>query len=177
MDNWIPDMKLGHWVTGSMGHLGHLSRRGRRGTGSSFRPGVKPEFFRFSKKCPKCKRYIWNAKMTKVIVRCLLLDWNHWLSVHAMNFYFYLWLLKILWPENTSSHIHVSRHLEFIIEQGHRVNWVSGSLDFRVTGSLGHKMWPSSISAGYSTEVNNHNEVAVTLHLGLSRFDNFNYVS
>ena len=47
-------------------------------------------------------------------------------------------VIKILWPENTSSHI--SRHLEFIIEQGHRVNWVSGSLDSRVTGSLGHKM-------------------------------------
>ena len=31
----------------------------------------------------------------------------------------------------------ISRHLEFIIEQGHRVNWVSGSLDSRVTGSLG----------------------------------------
>jgi len=26
------------------------------------------------------------------------------------------------------------------IEQGHRVNWVSVSLDSRVTGSLGHKM-------------------------------------
>ena len=34
---------------------------------------------------------------------------------------------------------HISQHLEFIIEQGHRVNWVSGSLDSRVTGSLGHK--------------------------------------
>ena len=41
------------------------------------------------------------------------------------------------------------RHLEFIVEQGHRVNWVSGSLDSRVTGSLGHKMWPSSISVVY----------------------------
>ena len=30
--------------------------------------------------------------------------------------------------------------LEFIIEQGHWVNWVSGSLDSLVTGSLGHKM-------------------------------------
>ena len=29
----------------------------------------------------------------------------------------------------------ISRHLEFIIEQGHRVSWVSGSLDSRVTGS------------------------------------------
>ena len=32
----IPDMELGHWVTGSMGHLGHLSRPGHRVTGSSF---------------------------------------------------------------------------------------------------------------------------------------------
>ena len=53
-------------------------------------------------------------------------------------------IIKNFWPESTSSHI--SRHLEFIIEQGHRVNWVSGSLDSRVTGSLGHKKWPSSIS-------------------------------
>ena len=128
-----PDMELSHWVTGSMGHLGHLSRLRHRVTGSSFWPGVRPEFFRFSKKCPKCKTYIWNAEMTKVIVRCLLLDWNHWKSVHAMNVYFYLWLLKIVWPENTSSH--VSRHSEFIIDQCYRVNWVSGSLDSRVTGS------------------------------------------
>jgi len=35
----------------------------------------------------------------------------------------------------------ISRHLEFIIEQGHRVNWVSGSLDSRVSGSLDHKVW------------------------------------
>ena len=26
----VPDMELGHWVTGSMGHLGHLSRPGHR---------------------------------------------------------------------------------------------------------------------------------------------------
>ena len=42
--------------------------------------------------------------------------------------------------------VHISRHLEFIIEQGHRVSWVSGSLDSRVTESLGHTMWPSSMS-------------------------------
>jgi len=137
-------MELGHWVTRSMGHL---SRPGHRVIGSSFWPGMRLEFFRFSLKCLKCKTYIWNAEMTKVIVRCLLLDWNHWMSVHVMNFYFYVWLLKILWPKNTSSRI--SRHLEFIIEQGHRVNWVSGSLDSRVTGSLGHKMWPCSISAAH----------------------------
>ena len=46
----------------------------------------------------------------------------------------------------------ISRHLEFIVEHGHRVNWVSGSLDSRVTGSLGHKMWPSSMSAPDTTQ-------------------------
>jgi len=119
--------------------LSYLSRPGHRVTGSPghhFDPVWDPSFSFFRKKCPECKTYIWNAEMTKVIVRCLLLDWNHWMLVHTMNLYFYLWLLKILWPENTSSH--VSRHVEFIIEQDHRVNWVSGSLDSRVTGSLGH---------------------------------------
>jgi len=128
--------------------MGHLSRPGHRVITLT---RCETRVFRFSKKCPKCKTYIWNAEMTKVIFRCLLLDWNHWMSVHAMNFYFYLWLLKILRPENTSSHI--SRHLEFIIEQGHRVNWVSGSLDSRVTGSLSHKMWTSSISDLYLTSL------------------------
>ena len=125
------DMELGHWVTGSMGHLGHLSRPGHRVTGPD--PVWDPSFSGFRKNSQNAERwpYIRNAEMTKVIVGCLLLDWNHWTSVHAMNFYFYLWLLKIPWPENTSSHI--SRHLEFIIEQGHRVNWVSGSLGRWVT--------------------------------------------
>ena len=66
-------------------------------------------------------------------------------SPYAMNFNFYLWLLKILWPENTGTSSHISRHLEFIIEQGHRSTGSAGSLDSQVTGSLGHKMWPSSI--------------------------------
>jgi len=43
-----------------------------------------------------------------------------------------LLLLKTLWPENTSSHI--SRHLEFIIEQGHGS---TGSLGHWIPGSLG----------------------------------------
>jgi len=80
---WWSDMELRHWVTGSIGHLGHLSRPGHR---VIIWPGVRPEFFRFSEKCTKFKTYVWNAEMTKVIVRCMLLDWNHWMSVHAMNF-------------------------------------------------------------------------------------------
>jgi len=136
----VPDMELGHWVTGSMGHLGHLSRPGHRVTGSSFWPGMRPEFFRFSKNAQNAKRTFemlkWQKSLSGV---CCWTEITGFQSMQWMNIYFYLWLLKILWPENTSSRI--SLHLEFIIEQGHRVNWVSGSLDSRVTGSLGHKMW------------------------------------
>jgi len=138
------DMELGHWVTGSVGHLGHLARPGHR---VIILTRCETRVFPVCEKMSKVQNVhlkCWNV--TKVIVRFLLLDWNHWMSVHAMNFYFYLWLLKILWPENTSSW-----HLEFIIEQGHRVNWVSGSLDSRVTGSLGHKMWPRSMSGWHVT--------------------------
>jgi len=133
-----------------------LGHRGNGSFGSSFTSGspghhIDPvwdlSLSGFRKNAQNAKRtFELNAEMTKVIVRCLLLDWNHLMSVHAMNFYFYLWLLQTFWPENTSSHIGLSRHLEIITEQDHRVNWVSGSLDSRVTGSLGHKMWPSSIS-------------------------------
>ena len=133
-----------------------LGHRGNGSFGSSFTSGspdhhIDPvwdmSLSGFRKNAQNAKRtFELNAEMTKVIVRCLLLDWNHLMSVHAMNFYFYLWLLQTFWPENTSSHIGLSRHLEFITEQDHRVNWISGSLDSRVTGSLGHKMWPSSIS-------------------------------
>jgi len=79
------------FTSGSLGHRVIILTR------------CEPEFFRFSTKYPKCKTYIWNAEMTEVIVKCLLLDWNHWMSVHAMKFYFCLWLLKILQPENTFS--------------------------------------------------------------------------
>ena len=50
-----PDMELGHWVTGSMGHLGYLSRPGHR---VIILTRCETRVFRFSKKCPKCKTYI-----------------------------------------------------------------------------------------------------------------------
>ena len=79
----LSDMELGHWVIWVIFHV-----RVTGSPGHHFNPD--PSFSDFRKKCPKRKTYIWNAEMTKVIVRCLLLDWNHWMSVHAMNFYFYL---------------------------------------------------------------------------------------
>jgi len=142
-----PHLSIRHG-TGSLGHRVNGSFESSFTSGSPghhFDPVRDPSFSGFRKNAQNAKRTFEMPKWQKVIVRYLLLDWNHWMSVHAMNFYFYLWLLKILCPENIFSHI--SRHLEFIIEQGHRVNWVSGSLDSRVTGSLGHKIWPSSISA------------------------------
>ena len=54
----------------------------------------------------------------------------------------------------------ISRHLEFIIVQDHQVNWVSGSLDSRVTGSLGHKMWPSSMSGVRYITTSKHHSFA-----------------
>ena len=124
---------LGHRVSGSFG-----SSFTSRSPGHHF----DPSFSGVRKNAQNAKHTFemlkWQRSLSGV-----LLDWNHWMSVHAMNlnFYFYLWLLKTLWCENTSSHI--SRYLEFSIEQGHRVNWVSGSLD-------SHKMWPSSICAGHN---------------------------
>ena len=64
-------LKLGHWVTRSVGHLGHLSRPGHR---VIILTRSETQFIRFSKKCPKYKAYICNAEMTEVIVICLLLD-------------------------------------------------------------------------------------------------------
>ena len=78
--------------TGSLGHRVNGSSFTSGSPGHHSDPVWDTSFSGFRKKCPKCKTYIWNAEMTKVIVRCLLLDWNHWMSVHAMNFYFYLWL-------------------------------------------------------------------------------------
>ena len=55
VDDRVPDVPCCRHGTGSLGH---------RVNGSSFWPGVRREFSRFSKKCPKCKTYIWNAEMT-----------------------------------------------------------------------------------------------------------------
>ena len=78
--------------TGSLGHRVNGSSFTSGSPGHHSDPVWDPSFSGFRKKCTKCRTYIWNAEMTKVVVRCLLLDWNHWMSVHAMNFYFYLWL-------------------------------------------------------------------------------------
>ena len=130
--------------TGSLGH------RINGSFGSSFTsgspdhhsdPAWDPSFSGFRKKCPKCKTYIWNAEMTKVIVRCLLLDWNHWMSVHAMNFYFCLWLLKIPWPEKTSSWLQWRHCSIFTHKSTFWVHYRTGSpgqLGLRVAGFPGH---------------------------------------
>jgi len=146
---YVPDMELGHWVTGSMGHLSHV-----RVTGSSFWPGVRPEFFRFSKKMLKMQKVhlkCWNDKshcLVSVVARLKSLDVSRCNKLlllpviikNSLAWEYFFATSMIRTP------LHISRHLEFIIEQGHRVNWVSGSLDSRVSGSLGHKMWPSSMS-------------------------------
>ena len=131
-----------NWVSGSPGQWAIWVIFHVRVTGSSFWPGVRSEFFRFSKKCPKCKTYIWNAEMTKVIVRCLLLDWNHWMSVDAMNFYFYLWLLKnyLAWE-----HFFVTSMTSLLDIYVHYKTGPTGQLGLRVAGFPGHWVAGSQI--------------------------------
>jgi len=142
----IPDMELGHWVTGSFG-----SSFTSGSPGHHFDPVWDPSFPGFRKKAEDkdIKIYIF-VKIRPPVIE--ILTFNKLSS----KFYFpeackrqtaiktsgpLLWLQTFV--------CNISPHLEFIIEQGHRVNWVSESLDSRVTGSLGHKMWPSSMSDTY----------------------------
>jgi len=100
--DWIDNWTL--LYQGLMGHAhsaiytrhgtGSLGHRVNGSFGSSFTSGspchrviistrCETRVFPVFEKMPKMQKYIWNAEMTKVVVRCLLLDWNHWMSVHA----------------------------------------------------------------------------------------------
>jgi len=85
--NWVIGSFASSFMPGSPGH--------------HFDPVWDPSFSGFRKNAQNAKRTLEMLKWQKVIVRCLLLDWNHLMSVHAMNFYFYLCLLKILWHPYT----------------------------------------------------------------------------
>ena len=105
--NWVIGSP-GQWVIWVIFHV--------RVTGSSFWPGVRPEFFSGFRKKPKMQNVhlkCWNDKSHCQVSVVGLKS----LDVSPCN-------ELLLLP--TSSH--VSRHLEFIIEQGHRVNWIPGSL-------------------------------------------------
>jgi len=129
-------MELCHWATGSMGHLGHLSRPGHR---VIILTRCETRVFPVFEKMPKMQNVLWNAEIIKVIVKCLLLDWNHRISVHAMNCYFYLWLLK----KSLSWEYFFTHKSTFGV---HYRTGSPGQLGLRVAGFPGHKMWPSSIS-------------------------------
>ena len=125
-------MELGHWVTGSIGHLGHLSRPGHR---VIILTQCEIRVFPVYEKMPrmqnvhlKCLNDKSHCQMSVVGLKSLDVSPCNEILLLSM-------IIKFFGPP-----LHISRHLEFIIEQGHRVNWVSGSLDFRITGSLGHKM-------------------------------------
>ena len=118
---------MGHRVNGSFGSSFTSGSPGRRVI-------ILTEFLPVFEKMLKMQNVhlkCWNDKShcQVAVVGLKSLDVNP----YAMNFNFYLWLLKILWPENTGTSSHISRHLEFIIEQGYRVNWVG-----RVAGFPGH---------------------------------------
>jgi len=98
---------------------------------------VRPEFFRFSKKAQDedKERYIFFVKIRPTVIEIL-----------TFNTIFKIFLSRSVQTPNSDKNwqtscpmqtfvCNMSRHLEFIIEQGRRVNWVSGLLDSRVTGS------------------------------------------
>ena len=119
------------WLTSKACNRRGTVSLGHRVSGPSFWPSVRPEFFRFWKKCPKCKTYIWNAEMTKVIVRCLLLDWNHWMSVHAMNFF----LLPMIIKNSLAWEDFFTHKSTFGVHYGTRS---PGQLGLRIAGFPGH---------------------------------------
>ena len=94
--NWVIGSP-GQWVIWVIFHV--------RVTGSPdnhFDPVWDPSFFRFRKYAQNEKRTFEMLKWRKSLSGVWLLDWNHWISVRAINFYFYLWSLKTYWPEDTS---------------------------------------------------------------------------
>ena len=62
----LPFHQTWNWVSGSFHSFGSSFT-----SGLSFWPGVRSKFFRFSKKCPKCKTYIWNALLSVVGLKSL----------------------------------------------------------------------------------------------------------
>ena len=142
----FPDMELGHWIVGSMGHLGRLSRPGHRVIILT-RCETRPQFFQFSKKAQDkdIKIYIF-VKIRPTVIEILIFN----------KMIFKILLSRSVQTPNSDKNwqtscpmqtfvCNMSRHLEFIIEQDRRVNWVSAGR--WIPGSLGHTMWPSSISA------------------------------
>jgi len=153
-------MELGHWVTGSMGHFGHLSRPGHR---VIILTRCVTRVFPVFEKMPRMQNVhlkCWNDKShcqvsvvglkSLDVSRCneLLLLLMIIKNSLAREYFFVTSMIR--------TPLHMSRHLEFIIEHGHPVNWVSGSLDSRVTGSLDHKMWPSSMSETHAPRPTSH---------------------
>jgi len=126
-------MQTWNWVTGAMGHLGHLSRPGHRVIIlTRCETWVCPVF----KKCPKCKTYIWikcwnDKSHCKVsVVGLKSLD----MSVRAMNFYFYLWLLQIYFLAWEYFFTHRPKSTFGV----HYRTGSPGQLDLRVAGFPGH---------------------------------------
>jgi len=128
-----------NWVIGSPGQwviwvIFHVRVTGS--PGHHFDPVWDPSFYRFSKKCPKCKTYFWNAEMTKVIVRCLLY-WNHWMSVHDWN---ELLLLPVIIKNYLAREYCFTHKSTFGVHYrtgspGHLGLWVAGFPGNRVAGS------------------------------------------
>ena len=117
-----------NWVIGSPGQCVIWVIFHVRVTGSSFWPGVRPEFFRFSKKAQNAERTFEMLKWQKSLsgVCC----WTEITGCQSMQWTF---TFTYFFAHKSTFGVHYG-------------TGSPGQLDSRVTGSLGHKMWPSSIS-------------------------------
>jgi len=131
-----PDMELGHWVTGSLGHLSHLSRPGHR---VIIFTRCETRVFPVFEKMPKMRNVhlkCWNDKSHCQVSAVEL-------KIHGLCNDLLLLLMiittSLTWEyffvTSMRTPLHISRHLEFIIEEGHHS---PGQLGLRVAGFPGH---------------------------------------
>jgi len=124
-----------------------------RVTGSSFWPGVRPEFFRFSKKCKTvkplahCKSLSHNYGTNIALpgtMQILLFDAGYKYSYLLTYFVEYSIRYKTEYSSSKKRDLHTPTHKSTF--GVHYRTGSPGQLGLRVAGFLGHKMWPSSIS-------------------------------
>ena len=120
--NWVIGSP-GQWVMWVIFHV--------RVTGSSFWLGVRLEFFQFSKKCPKCKTYIWNAEMTKSHSQVSVVGLKS-LDVSPCN---ELLLLPMIIKNSLAWKYFFTHKSTFVV---HYRRGLPGQLGLRVAGFPGH---------------------------------------
>ena len=127
---WLLYAQTWNWVIGSPGQwvirvIFHVRVTGSPGL-TRCETRVFPVFEKNSQNAER-RPYIWNAEMTKVIVGCLLLDWNHCNE---------LLLLPMIIKNSLAWEYFFTHKSTFGV---HHRTGSPGQLGLRVTGFPGHR--------------------------------------